>query len=105
VAQQVFLYQSDNVLEVSNLKNADANEYLNSATVECTLVDSKGVLVQGQTWPLTLTYVASSNGRYKATLSYALVLIPNKMYTARITAAAGPGLRRYWEMPLLVKIA
>ena len=77
-------------------------EYLNAATVAVTLKDSAGVDVVGETWPLAMTYVSGSKGRYRAILTDALTLDPGAKYTAIITAVSGT-LNRRWERQVLCR--
>ncbi|MCR4300972.1 MAG: hypothetical protein NUV51_05120 [Sulfuricaulis sp.] len=70
--------------------------YLNAATVAVTLKDSAGVNITGETWPKTLAYVAGSNGRYRATLSDLIGIVPGQPVKATVTAEQG-GLNRVWE--------
>lgn len=93
----VFNILSDNVLELSGLKNEVTGAFINTATVTATLVDREGVEVTGQSWPTAMPYVAASDGVYRGTLSDSLDLTKFETYTAQITADAGPGLRQYWE--------
>lgn len=82
------------------LRNAATGEYINSATVGVTLIDSDGVEVDGETWPKSLSYIAASNGMYRAALSDAVELVAGAEYTAKISADGGPGLLGYWELPV-----
>ena len=100
-------YQADDVLEVSGLRNGISLPvvYLNSGvTATVTVVDSAGVEVVGQLWPLTLDYFAASDGIYRATLADSMVLIPGDWYTAQLTIDAGSGLKDYREFPLEVVV-
>ena len=99
------LYLSnDNVLELTGLINTVTNTYLNSATVTVTLVDNADVEVSGETWPLTMTYVAASDGKYRATLTDSLSIIGGTRYTAKIAADSGAGLKGYWECRVVAEI-
>jgi hypothetical protein len=91
---------NDNYLELDGLKNGATSAYVNDAAVVCTLKDSSGNPVTGQTWPLTLAYVAASNGKYRGRLKYDLALTEGKTYTAHITATGG-GLTANWQTKLL----
>lgn len=88
---------SDNVVELSGLKDEVTGAFINTATVTVTLVDRDGVEVIGQAWPTAMPYVAASDGVYRGTLSDSLDLTKFEAYTAQITADAGAGLRQYWE--------
>jgi hypothetical protein len=95
------LYLSnDNLLSVENLKNAATSVYINDATVTATLKDKLGVNVVGQSWPLTLGFVASSNGVYRGTLEDGLSLTEGETYTAEINADAGSDQIANWSIQL-----
>lgn len=91
---------SDNVLTLVGLNDTVANTYLNSASVSVTLKDSSGNNVSGETWPLAMAYVASSNGNYRATLTDSLILTDAANYTAEVVADAGAGLKRTFKVPI-----
>lgn len=97
---EIALVGNDNILELDALKNEAAGTFLNSATVTVTVVDSSGTNVAGQSWPTTLDYVADSDGKYRATLEDVAVFVHGSLYTAKITADGGSGLKGFWELPL-----
>jgi hypothetical protein len=103
---EVIYVSNDNLLKVNGLRNAlaAAGVYLETATVTVTLVDEQGAAVSGETWPLSLAFVAGSDGNYRATLKDTLSITADKKYKAKITADGGVGLRAYWEIPVLTKI-
>lgn len=88
---------SDNILETDLVINKQSGAYINNATVTATLKDSAGNNVAGETWPLTLAYVASSNGKYRATLKDTLTVSKDTKYYAHIDIDGGTDLRRHWE--------
>jgi hypothetical protein len=95
---------NDNVLTLVGLQNSDTAAYLNAATVTVTLVDSDGTDVAGVTWPLSMGYVAASDGKYKVILPDTITgLTAEDALTAKITADGGVGLQGYWEIPLTAK--
>lgn len=100
---EIVYVANDNVLELTGLKNAVADDYIDDATVTVTLVDSAGNEVAGETWPLIMGYVAASDGDYRVTLPYGLDLSAGRSYTAQITADGGLGLRGYWALPVHAK--
>ena len=100
---EIVYHQNDNLLEVDLLKNVDTAAYINNATVTATLKDASGNNVVGETWPLTMSYVAASNGKYRAKLKDTLTLIPGRGYVAEITADGGADLRAFWELPVKVE--
>ena len=91
---------NDNLLSVENLKNAATDVYINDATVTATLKDKLGANVTGQSWPLTMTFVSSSNGTYRGTLEDGLSLTEGESYTAEITADAGSDQIANWSIQL-----
>lgn len=95
---------SDNLITLVGLTNGADSTFINSATVSATLKDSFGVNVTGQAWPLTLDYVASSNGNYQGTLQDVLALSASN-YTALVVADSGAGLHREWTVPLTAEIS
>ena len=80
---------SDNVIQLADFYDAVAGSYLNSATVTATMTDLSGNEVTGVTWPMTLSYVAASNGKYLVTVDKAAVVTENATYFVTITAAEG----------------
>lgn len=96
-----FIYiMSDNIIEVTSVQNVATGEYLNDADVTLTLVDAaSGNEIAGQTWPLALSYVSSSNGNYRGTINDDVSISHQQSLRAKVTVDAGAGLRRYWEKP------
>jgi hypothetical protein len=95
---------NDNLIELDMLKNSATDAYLNSATVNLTSIkDSAGVVVTGVTFPLAMSYVATSNGKYQATVDKALALISGQHYTA-IVDVASSGIDGHWELPLTAQV-
>lgn len=100
---EALLYLSDNLLEVVGAKNAATGDYLNAATVTATLVNADtGAQIAGQSWPMTLAYVASSNGDYRGTVNDDITVTKGQEVIAQITFNGGAGLQRYTEMPLRI---
>lgn len=97
----VIYIDNDNLLAVDSLKNSSTGVYLNSAAVTVTLKDSSGVNISGQTFPLTMDYEASSDGKYTATLDDALVLDEGNIYTAIIDAVSDSGITAKWNFQIL----
>ncbi|MGH8626450.1 MAG: hypothetical protein ACREYC_14670 [Gammaproteobacteria bacterium] len=99
MAVDVIYLANDNLLELQGLTNAASGAYVNDATVTATVVDKNGANVAGGSWPLTLAYVAASNGKYRGTLQETLTLTEGQDYTAKVTVA-GAGLTAFFEHPL-----
>ena len=68
-----------------------------------TLKNNSGASVSGQSWPLTLAFVSSSNGDYKGTLEDNLVLTEGETYTAEINADAGNDQIANWSILFTAK--
>lgn len=88
---------NDNMLTLDGLANAATDAYVNNATVAVTVTDRDGNEIVGETWPLTLNYVAASNGTYRATLQDTLTLTHKEGLLLHITAD-GAGLQAAWEL-------
>lgn len=87
-----------NVLELTGLRNEIDGAWINDATVQATVVDLDGEEVAGETWPLSMPYVAASNGVYRALLVADLALTAGRPYRAIITVDAGDGIEGRWEL-------
>lgn len=95
----VVYYLNDNIVEVvlkDPTKSGD-QAYINSgATVQIIeVVDKDGNQVTGTdvAWPLAMTYVAASDGLYRATLVDTMDVVPGREYEAVVEADAGAGLK------------
>lgn len=92
---------SDNLLTLDALYDNAGASYVNDATVTVTLLDMAGSEVSGETWPVSLSYVSGSDGKYRGTLTDTLSLSANKRYTAKVTADGGAGKKRTWYVAAL----
>lgn len=95
---------NDTVVEARGVMNEVTGEYLNSATVTCTLLTSAGVEVTGQSWPLAMAYVSSSDGVYRATVPKTVAITANGRYKMQIDVNAGAGLVGQWTVPCLCRV-
>lgn len=94
---------NDNVITLNGLIDSDGS-YVNSATVVVTLVEANTLVeIVGESWPLTMTYIAASNGDYKATLADTLAISNGDELTAYVDADGGAGKHAYWEIPVLAE--
>jgi len=91
---------SDNLVTLDALYDNAAAAYVNDATVTVTLTDRAGNEVSGETWPVTLNYVAGSDGKYRGTLSDTLSITAYSQYTAKVIADGGPGSKATWYVPV-----
>ncbi len=95
--------ENDNLIELDELQDATDSSYENSATVTVTLYEADQTTeVTGETWPMTMGYVASSNGKYRGVLRDALSLNINRRYFAKVTADAGTDKKGVWWEPIRV---
>ena len=85
------------LIEVDGLTN-DQGVYQNNATVTLqSLVDRRtGTAVSGLTVPLSMAYVAGSNGKYQAVLPHTVSVTPGRLYDATVLAISSSGQRRTW---------
>jgi hypothetical protein len=100
MAVSTLIIGTDNLAEIDALQNAVSSAYINNATCSVTLYDQSGTEVTGETWPLTMSYVAASNGDYRATITDTVTanLSPNKRYRMLFKANGGAGLYREWHV-------
>lgn len=88
---------NDNILELDGLKNAASGAYLNAATVQATITDwTTGDAIANVTNPVTLSYVAASSGKYRATLDKVAGFTVGQKVRIVITAAEA-GIDARWE--------
>lgn len=80
----------DRVVTYGGMQNPITAAYINDGTVTCQIVDLAGTAVTptGFTWPVTLDYVAASDGIYRATIDKAIAITDGKSYFLEITATA-----------------
>jgi hypothetical protein len=90
---KILLRLNDNVLEILGLRNEITDAYINDATVTVTLTETDGTEIVGQSWPLSLPYVAGSNGNYRVTLKDTLTLTDIDEVIATIDADGGADLK------------
>lgn len=93
------------IIELDGLADQDG-VYQNDATVTLqSLVDKRtGVAVAGITVPLTLHYVASSNGRYRGTIPHDAAVTAGGVYIATILAISSAGQRAQWTETVLAQV-
>lgn len=87
---------NDNLIVLDSLYDQGAGAYINDATVTITLTDSADEEVSGQSWPLTLSYVSDSNGKYQGVVDADAALTAGARYLADITAERGT-LKGRWK--------
>jgi len=102
-AAEILYVGNDQLVELRNLVNEATGEPINSATVTCTLTEAGGGSVTGVTWPVTLAYVADSDGVYRGTLPYNLSLAAGTKYLLRLDVNAS-GARGRWDVPCVCRL-
>ena len=79
------------IAEVGGLRD-DAGQYQNDAVVTIeTIIDRNGEQISGIVFPVSLSYVGSSNGTYRAAIGATVGFEAEKWYTATFKAVAGSG--------------
>ena len=98
---------NDNLLRGTRLRTVNLTtgleEYLTgAATVTVTVLDSAGVAVTGETWPLALTYIAGSQGGFLGVLRNELAWTAGDLCTAVVVVDAGADQHGEFTLPLQV---
>src|SRR5437660_8893861 len=99
MALEVLAINSDNLVRLDGLTNASTGAYVNNATVTFSVVDAGGSTLISNS---SMSFVASSNGRYEGTIPYTTSLTLNAFYTLQITAI-GSGFRIYRQVNCIAK--
>ena len=73
---------------LDGLRDSVSGAYINSATVTVTVLQD-GTPVSGESWPVTMTYVGGSNGKYVGTLSSGLSLDTTGIYNLNVHTVSG----------------
>lgn len=73
------LIGNHNTLKVC-LRDAENDSYINNADIFATLKNMNDVAITGQSWPLKIDYVFSSNGIYIATLNNTINAVNGHYY-------------------------
>jgi hypothetical protein len=95
----VLLIGNDLTIELQGLQDSLTGDYINAgATVTVTVKSANtGIAIEGDVWPKTMTYVASSSGVYRATLEDGMALEFGKMYCIEISADCGSDQIAFWK--------
>lgn len=91
------------VIEHVGVRNTVTGVYDNAATVAVTLKDSAGVALTGETWPKTMSYVAGSNGVYRATLAATIAAVSGDKLRAHLAVQGSGGEIDYREIPVTAR--
>ena len=100
---EILYRKNDALIRLLGLKNELTGDYINNATVTATLRSLSGVMISGQSWPLSMPYVSGSNGDYQATLSSLLEVKIGQTLVAQISADASGIGKGYWERKIIVQ--
>lgn len=92
---------NDHLLTLEGVQDAVSGDYLNAATVTATLKTRAGVEVEGDNWPITLDYVADSDGNYQGVIEDGVEITAGKTYIVEITVDAGGDLIGFWRFPVV----
>lgn len=94
---RIWYVDNDNVVTLDELTD-EAGDYVNDATVEATLFDLDGDEVTGVTWPITLSYVAASDGLYRGVAGDVAAVADGAEYDVRVDVDDGSGgTARFWH--------
>lgn len=98
---------NNNVIEIGKdlvgvLTNDVTDAVDTAATVTCTLKDSAAVDVTGDTWPKAMAH--ATGGNYVATLSDAIAIVADAIYTAHVDVVGTGGEVAHWEIALTAKV-
>lgn len=95
---------NDNILQLKGLQDINDN-YINDAIVTLVTVnDNLDVQVTGQTFPVSMGYVAASNGVYQATMEDTLLLTHQSAYVAKVDVnAPTEGLQAHFELDFVAR--
>ena len=102
MTQKPIYIENDNLITLTGLKNSLLDTYITDATVVVTVKDENGDTVTGSSWPLTMDYVAGTDGTYRVILPEALVLTKNVRYVAEVKVDSSD-LDALFKVPLVAK--
>jgi hypothetical protein len=104
---EAYYYKSTNLVRVRGLYDRISASYLNAATVTCRVLAKQGHSpipggeITGETFPVSLPYVAASDGVYQGTVHQDLAVVLDERYWLEVTAVDS-GNQRYWLLDLNV---
>jgi len=92
---------NDMLIEVDGLRHSVTNEYINDAIVTVTLFKDS-VEVTGETWPLSMAYVAGTRAVYRAIIIGSIDLVDGERVDI-VVSALGDGLTAEFNCNVKVK--
>lgn len=97
MATDEILVESDSQVFFNSFVDDD-DAFINDGTVVATLFESDGTTqVTGVSFPLTLSYVAASDGNYQGTMGRAVNVTKGVNYRMKYTATSGAFQRVRWN--------
>lgn len=96
---------SDNLLQITGLTNEVSGSFINDAVITATVVKkSDRTEVAGVTWPVSVVYVAASDGIYRGTLPYTMDIADRDKLIVLVEIDAGAGLKQHRECSVTASI-
>lgn len=95
-----------NVLTLTGLQSEDEGTFLNEAAPTLTVKDSSGSPISGESWPVTMEYVAASDGNYRVIISSVVSLTAGQTYKAVVdvdSSTTDEERIAHWEFPFQVQ--
>lgn len=90
---------NDNLIILDQLKDESTGSFVNNATVTVeSITDSSGNTISGVTFPISMSYVTGSNGKYQGILEETASLTDYTRYTVTIKAVQGASVG-LWKVP------
>ncbi len=100
---EILFISSDNLIVADNVRNLATGSNINNAVVTVTVSAVNGATVSGQSWPLTLSFVTGSSGKYRGTLTDTMIVTENTKYWGTLVISAGGGLKLTTTVPMIVR--
>ena len=100
----VIYLDNDMTIEADKVLNNVTQLNINKASAVVTVaLAATSANVSGESWPLSLSYVNGSSGKYRANLSNNLVVAQNTKYIGTLIIDGGADLRGQWVLPIIVR--
>lgn len=99
----VLLVGNDQTIRVSGVQDEVSGDYLNDITVQVWIKERDGTDVAGETWPITLDYIADSNGDYIGNIEDGVELVAGRRYIVEIRSEAPGDLVGFWHFTRAAK--
>ncbi len=103
-AKHIIFLKNTGLVQINGLKDALTKTPVNDAVATVTLKELDGSEVSGETWPVSLSYLAGSDGNYAATFSDSVAILDEGDYIMEVSAIAPDGSKASWEEPVTAMI-